>query len=696
VTRTLLAVLWTGTLLLGAGPDGASAASTDKTLVAWVTVDDLDQRGGSVLTIQSGDRFDAIVFGEKMPRRWMAGSNYFRRTEADQRRYPPETADPQTLVQIAIVYEGDRIRLYRNGRPYAAYRAKNIDLLGVENHIAVFGLRHIGAGTGRPFAGTVEDARIYARALAPAEIAGLRPNDPSGPKPLAWWDFEGDRATDRAGHFPYSAAVGGVRVADGRLRLDGRGYLAAARSEADAALATRPVRPRAPAPPYVPETPAWPADPPANWVTFHLAHPGPGTAFPGDPNCAFDYKGRYHLHYIYRNRTGFVFGHVSSDDLVHWTWHPTVLAPPTTGHGMFSGTGFFTKDGRPAIIYHGQGSGRNWIQVAQDDRLETWSAPEPVLPRTADGRVAEIRHWDPDCWRLGDTYYAVSGGKNPQLMKSTDLRRWTYLGDLFHEAYPPDLGVARDEDVSCPNMFRLGSRWMLLCISHRLGCRYYLGEFRDEKFLPRFHAMMSFGGRTVFAPESMETRDGRRVMWAWLVGLPIAPTGVQCLPRELSLPADGVLRIRPLRELASLRYDGKTWERLVVRDGAEQPLDGLTGDALEIEVVVAPPVPPRCGLRLLADAEGRDGLTIAVDSDRKTLTVGKIKAPLPRKRGEALTLRLFLDKNLVEVFADDRQAVVYAHRHVRPEPNVRLFAEGGDLAARVQAWKMRSIYHTGR
>ena len=79
------------------------------------------------------------------------------------------------------------------------------------------------------------------------------------------------------------------------------------------------------------ETPAWPANPPADWLTFHLAHPGPGKAVPADPNCAFDYKGRYHLHYIYRNQTGYVFAHVSSDDMVRWKWHPTVLGPATSG-----------------------------------------------------------------------------------------------------------------------------------------------------------------------------------------------------------------------------------------------------------------------------------------------------------------------------------------------------------------------------
>ena len=69
------------------------------------------------------------------------------------------------------------------------------------------------------------------------------------------------------------------------------------------------------------ETPQWPKNPPEKWLTYHLAHPGLGNAWPGDPNPAFYYKGRYHLHYIYKNSTGYVFGHVSSKDMVHWKWH---------------------------------------------------------------------------------------------------------------------------------------------------------------------------------------------------------------------------------------------------------------------------------------------------------------------------------------------------------------------------------------
>src|SRR6056297_329164 len=107
-------------------------------------------------------------------------------------------------------------------------------------------------------------------------------------------------------------------------------------------------------------------------LKFHLLHPG-GESSPGDPNAAFHLDGTFHLHYIlgheWNGKRSFSFVHVTSPDLLHWTWQPTKLQPSFTGHGMFSGTGFLTKEGQPAVIYHGQASRRNWIAVAKDRQL---------------------------------------------------------------------------------------------------------------------------------------------------------------------------------------------------------------------------------------------------------------------------------------------------------------------------------------
>jgi hypothetical protein len=131
---TILAIALTllGVPSMDAAEDAKNPITADKTLVAWVSLANLNQRGGSVLTIQDGDRFDAIVFGERTRGKWMAGSDNFRRTQADQHANAAEAAGPDTLVQMAIVYEGDDIRIYRNGEAYASYRTQNVELLNAE------------------------------------------------------------------------------------------------------------------------------------------------------------------------------------------------------------------------------------------------------------------------------------------------------------------------------------------------------------------------------------------------------------------------------------------------------------------------------------------------------------------------------------------------------------------------------------
>jgi hypothetical protein len=198
----------------------------DKTLVAWVALDNTTQRGGSVLTLDHGrgpaDVFDAIVFGERVPGRWMAGSNFFERTEDDQSSYPEEADSPHALVQMAIAYAGNEITIYRNGELYARYTARNQATFG-DGSAVVMGLRHVGAGEQSPrfFAGSVEEARVYDVALTKEQIRSLQPDTPSDPKPVAQWTFEDGTARDEMGTFPEGELHNGAYIAGGRLHLDG-------------------------------------------------------------------------------------------------------------------------------------------------------------------------------------------------------------------------------------------------------------------------------------------------------------------------------------------------------------------------------------------------------------------------------------------------------------------------------------------
>jgi hypothetical protein len=217
----------------GAAAGAAELPLVDKTLVAWVCLAGLDQRAGSVLTVQEKEAFDAIVFAERRPGAWMAGSDFFRRTqgEAEQAAYPRETADPPTPVQVAVVYQGNTITLYRNGQRYAGYTVGQAQPFGAEA-IVLIGLRYLGTmGEIGFLQGAVAEARIYAGALSSAEVAALTPVTLSGRQPLAWWTFAEGSTADLAGTFTAVRLVGDAHVEQGRLHLAGDGYLVAARDE---------------------------------------------------------------------------------------------------------------------------------------------------------------------------------------------------------------------------------------------------------------------------------------------------------------------------------------------------------------------------------------------------------------------------------------------------------------------------------
>jgi sucrose-6-phosphate hydrolase SacC (GH32 family) len=450
--------------------------------------------------------------------------------------------------------------------------------------------------------------------------------------------------------------------------------------------------------PYTIAHPVAPTSPPAGGLTYHLFHaqyPGENAVFPADPNCAYYWKGRYHLHYIYINN-GASFAHVSSTDMIHWQWHPTTLTPPRMGHGMFSGTGFYTKEGKPVMIYNGEGSGKNYIAFAEDDLLEKWSDPMPVEARVRPGQDgSKIKQGDPDCWRDGDSYYALSGGTPHALLKTTDLMNWDYVGMFMDK----DLPEVEGRDISCANFFPIGTKWMLLCIAHSLGARYYLGDWKNEKFIPEEHHLMNWKGWEFFAPESLLTPDGRRVMWAWChlrndsENYEPPQSAIMSLPRELTLPADGILRIKPLRELESLRYDKKSVSNITVKSDSTYMLKEIAGDTIELEVVIRSGQAKQVGVEVHCDRAGGKGFPISVDPASKTLMLGYLKVPFELNTNEEVRLRIFLDRYLIEVFANERQAAVARHTYDPRNLSIAVFSKGADAVIKeVNAWKMKSTW----
>jgi hypothetical protein len=157
----------------------------EKTLEAWVALADLDQRGGGVITVESakGSIFDAIVFAEKAPKKWVNGSNNFRRSKV--RDGPDETAGPGELIHLAVVYRADSsIAFYRNGAPYVEPYTPGGPEGAIHTFLAgdahlLFGRRHTGGGRAY-LAGEIDEARLYDRALTAGEVAASFRAGPAG------------------------------------------------------------------------------------------------------------------------------------------------------------------------------------------------------------------------------------------------------------------------------------------------------------------------------------------------------------------------------------------------------------------------------------------------------------------------------------------------------------------------------------
>jgi beta-fructofuranosidase len=687
---------------------------TDKTLVAWVKLANLTQRAGSVLTIETADgAFDALVFGEKESRRWMPGSEMFHRTPGQQRNWPEETATPEETIQVALVYRGTTVQLYRQGMRYAEHTIQKPVTFDEQSTI-VMGLRHLDAGDKACFVGRILDARVYQQALSAEELAALKPHEGSDPKPLGWWDFRRD-LKDQMGTFAAGQLHGKARLDNGSLLLPGNSYFT---------CNAQPTVTRA--------TELWP-----RWHVSVL--PEEGVALPYDANGCIYWKGKYHLMYIYqdpkRPHGGHCWGHLSSTDLVNWTYHPPALLSELSGTdvGIFSGNAFLSREGKPMLCWFGINGGV-CVAEAEDDELIRWKKhpknPIVPMPKKGEPNFGKYTVWDPYLWYEKGQYWCLLGGNylpnkkdTLYLCTSPDLVTWTPKHAFFEHA---DLKwTVEGEDCSCPDFFKIGNKHALLCISHRVGSRLYLGRFdtEKEKFFPEQHIRMNWPGGTYFAPESLLDEKGRRIFWGWIVDPRKMRTqratgsGVQSMPRLLGLAKDGGITIEPVPELQTLREKKLTIPTLKFGD-TPTVLNGIAGTSLELQLSFDVGNASEVGVQVYVDPKTGEETTIRYIPKTGTLSIDvskstkrrdlnyaavltdhfgahhnpklTVEAPLPLKDSKILHLHLFIDGPVLEVFANGCQCVTQmVYPQSKDANQIRVYSRGSQaMLYPSEAWTL--------
>lgn len=727
----------------------------DKTLVAWVRPSRPFPDCVGILAVEDGGGVvtdyrpcDALVLGANGPDIWK-GDNWKHCRDQPQRTAWTEAAKcagpvtPGIVIQLAAVYREQEIIVLRDGQVYATYQTTR-QLTFALPWALLIGQRNVNGPDATHFAGAVLDARLYAQALTPDEVARLNPGAPSDPEPIGWWCFADGQTCDRTGHFPNVVLQGGAHVANGEFILDGQGgvliaaptvspehdTILSAPVPAEVVRTTRLLRERLLSDPYRPG--------------YHFAM-SEDMAIPGDPNGAFYHNGRYHLMYLYaRRQSGFCWGHLSSTDLVHWRHHPDALAPDHAADpGIFSGGAFVDDDGTAYLTYWKLGTpGGVALARSRDRSFEHWDKLDKLAVastgfgvmemRDANGQPLFVGSSDPsNIWKHDGRYYLLTGnlqvldkiGRQPDapveeqgdrlyLFVSDDLHHWTYL-HRFYERSP--LWTDRSEDNMCPSFLPLPSRpdggapsgkHLLLFIAHNRGCQYYLGDYRHNRFHPEHHGRMSWVDNTYFAPEALMDGKGRQVMWAWLMAErnPLQQdgwSGVYGLPRTLWVGEDGELHLRPVPELESLRLNERTWRDVRLDAGDTRLLEGVVGHSCELHVEIEPGPATRVGIKVLASPDEEEETCIYFDAPAGLLVMDTTRggkggrpaieqAPFQLRAGESLTLRVFVDRSIVEVFANDRQAI---GRRVFPARSdsqcVAITVAGGPARfPRIAAWEM--------
>ena len=127
-----------------------------------------------------------------------------------------------------------------------------------------------------------------------------------------------------------------------------------------------------------------------------------------------------------------------------------------------------------------------------------------------------------------------------------------------------------------------------------------------------------------WAPKTLLTPDGRRVVIT-NIQVNLGNTLWSCafsLPWELSLPDDGIVRIKPVRELECLRYNETVENNITVKNGENYRLKEISGDTLELNVTIKPTEAKNYGVKVFCDKDNQNGMEIFYSADEKTISIG--------------------------------------------------------------------------
>lgn len=473
---------------------------------------------------------------------------------------------------------------------------------------------------------------------------------------------------------------------------------------------------------------------------FHFVNPEGNL---NDPNGFSFWNGNWHLFYqAYPPEDPRQhWGHAVSKDLVHWRDLPLAIYP-NPERASYSGSALVEED-RVIAHYHGTEVG-NLVAVSDDPLLLNWEklTGEAVIPMMnrdtsiIEGEQHPSHVYDPFIWEENGTYYSISGWRDrhetskrlyatAELYKSADLENWEYVHPFVEGT---ELFTMPEDDLACPYFLPIGDRYILLFFSHYSGGQYLLGDYDTErnKFVPTSHGFLNHGPVRpggVHAPSAAPDGNGGVVNIFNINAPRVNPSEgwnqIMSSPMRLTLRDADELGIEPAGDFESLRYDHKAIERTTLHANEEIVLDQINGNSMEINAEIDPKNAQFVELNVLRSPNkeeytrimlynrtgfterdsGRQNSMLTIDSGNSSVRSDvharpPESAPLYLEEEENLELRIFIDKSVVEVYANGKQyAAVRVYPGLEESTGVSIRSQGQDSELiSLDAWQMQNTW----
>jgi len=427
------------------------------------------------------------------------------------------------------------------------------------------------------------------------------------------------------------------------------------------------------------------------------------------------------------------WGHAISTDLVHWQ-HLQLAIPEEDGVMIFSGgcvidknntAGFAEKPGDvPMVaIYTGHAEGKNQSQhiAYSNDKGRTWKKYEknPVLDLgIKDFRDPQVFWYEPHKKWVMSVVLAVE--KKIQFYSSYNLKEWKLMSAF---------GPAGDTSGiwECPDLFEvpingeLGKTKWVLMHSPSPYMQYFVGDFDGTSFKnenpsekiyrpdygPDYYAAVVYKN---LSPEVSPVSIGWANNWKYAQDIPTMPwRSAMSLPRSLSLKKinnewlllqEPVTSINLLRSAPTLRL-----ENVIVETSKTLP---VKSQQFELILSVKFSTYSTFGLRIFS-SNGHE-MELGYDYSSQTLYIDRSKTSnisfnksfekLGRYEtslalnNALLHLRIFVDKSIVEVFANDGQAVMTMQVFPNEiDSEIELFCKNGKaIIKNLTLWSINSSW----